>query len=78
MLGDLLHVTLTASVGSAATTAPGAWAQVHGYPRATTSFGPGNQVNVDLTYLGSKAPADVMVFVQTAEKWPKGPGDNWG
>ncbi len=77
MLGDILTVALTAGVGSVATTAAPAWATVAGYHGAATVTFSGNNITVDLSKLGSKAPSAVTVFVQTKEQWPKGPGDNW-
>jgi len=77
MLGDILTVSLTAGVGSAATTAAPVWASVAGWHQQATVTFSGNNVTVDLSKLGGKAPSSVTVFVQTNEKWPKGPGDNW-
>ena len=73
MLGDILTVALTAGVGSVATTAAPAWATVAGYHGAATVTFSGNNITVDLSKLGSKAPSAVTVFVQTKEQWPQRP-----
>jgi hypothetical protein len=76
-LCDQLVVNLTAGVGTASCTASPKWCRVAGYPSARVTVDPvGNSVTVDLSRMPNP-PASLVVWAQTNEMWPKGPGDNW-